>query len=467
MDRKGKLKKFTIITLGCKVNQYESEALEMVLSDMGHVPFDPRWIDGQKLSPQKLSDVYIINTCTVTGKAAMQSRQAIRKAIRLNPDALIIVTGCYAQTQPEVIAGMEGVDFVAGHREKSMIPDLISTLSKNKAARAMISVQDIFSENLFQDMPATPSGNRTRPFLKIQDGCNAYCSYCIVPYARGKSRSLSPESVLKKIGELKRKGYHETVLTGIHLGAYGRDLSPQTSLYELLLQIRDLQLIDRVRLSSIEPRELNDDIIDLAVKWDGLCSHFHIPLQSGDDEILNKMNRPYQRDFVRDLVFNINEKLPDAAIGMDCMMGFPGETHEGFRNTYELIQILPVSYLHVFPFSPRKGTSAWDFPGKVPSGQIKERCRLMRSLGFEKKTGFFEKFVGEKLKVLVEHRRDPFTGMLKAMSSNYIPVFMDGPDHLKNTTGEVMVTRVSKKLMVYGKSLTVFWKHNQDNGMIE
>jgi threonylcarbamoyladenosine tRNA methylthiotransferase MtaB len=454
MDRGRKPVKFTVITLGCKVNQYESEALEKVLSDMGHTPCDPRWINGQKLSPQKASDIYIINTCTVTGKAAMQSRQVIRQAVRSNPDGIVIVTGCYAQTQPEVIADISGVDFVAGHREKGQIPNLIFSLSKNDETPTMVSVQDIFSETLFEDMPATPMGNRTRPFLKIQDGCSACCTYCIVPYARGKSRSMPSVQVLDKIRELKNSGYHETVLTGIHLGGYGHDLLPKTDLYDLLLQIRDLELIDRVRLSSIEPRELNNKIIDLAVEWDGLCSHFHIPLQSGDNDILRKMNRPYQREFFRDLVLKINDKLPHAAIGIDCLIGFPGETREAFCNTYDLLETLPVSYLHVFPFSSREGTPAWDYSEKVGAGQVKDRCRKLRSLGNEKKKRFFEKFVGKQLSVLVEQQREISTGLLKAMSSNYIPLLMDGTDDLKNSIQTVTMNRVSENLMVYGKHLT-------------
>jgi threonylcarbamoyladenosine tRNA methylthiotransferase MtaB len=450
MDLKRKPVKFTIVTLGCKVNQYESEALEKKMADMGHLPCDPRWINGQTLSQQKASDIYIINTCTVTRKAAMQSRQVIRQAVRSNPDALVVVTGCYAQTESEVIADINGVDYVVGHSEKNQIADLIFSLPKKNETQAQVAVQDICSETLFQDMPATPMGTRTRPFLKIQDGCGSYCSYCIVPYARGKSRSMLPEQVLDKIRELKHNGYHETVLTGIHLGAYGQDLSPQISLYELLVQIRDLELIDRLRLSSIEPRELNDKIIDLAVEWDGFCPHFHIPLQSGDDNILKKMNRPYQREFFRDLVFKINSKLPHAAIGIDCLMGFPGETHEAFRNTYELIEILPVSYLHVFPFSPREGTPAWDYSEKVGTLQIKDRCQAMRLLGNEKKKRFYEKFVGKQLNVLVEQQRETSNGLLKAMSLNYIPLFMDGHDKLKNSIQTVTVSKVSDNFMVYG-----------------
>jgi threonylcarbamoyladenosine tRNA methylthiotransferase MtaB len=451
MDRKRKSIKFSIITLGCKVNQYESEAIEKVLSDMGHTPCDPRWINGKRLSQQKVSDVYIINTCTVTRKAAMQSRQVIRQTIRANPDALVIVTGCYAQTQPEVIAEISGVDFVAGHREKSRISELIFSLSKSNDTPAMMSVQDIGREMLFQDMPATPIGSRTRPFLKIQDGCNARCTYCIVPYARGKSRSMPQEQVLNKISELKSSGHHETVLTGIHLGAYGQDLSPQTRLHELLLQIRDMELIDRVRLSSIEPKELNDKIIDLAVGWEGFCPHFHIPLQSGDNDILRKMNRPYQREFFRDLVLNIKDKLPHASIGVDCLIGFPGETDKAFHSTYELVESLPVSYLHVFPFSPREGTPAWSYSDKVEVGKVRERCRAMRSLGNEKKKRVFEQFVGKQLNVLVEQNREPSTGMLKSMSLNYIPVLIQGSDDLKNSIQMVTITSISENLMVYGK----------------
>lgn len=436
--------KFSIITLGCKVNQYESEALEQFLSDMGHVSCDPEGIKEGCHPHSKTCDVCIVNTCAVTQKAAMQSRQAVRRAIRSNPGALMIVTGCYAQSHPEKIAGISGVNCVLGHLEKANLHNHMGALLENKNDVPMISVQNIYSVSSFQDMPATPAGTRTRPFLKIQDGCSAFCTYCIVPYARGKSRSLASEKVLEKIRVLKNKGFHEVVLTGIHLGAYGKDLYPKTGLYELLLQIRQLNIIRRVRLSSVEPNELSPKIIELASQWKGLCSHFHIPLQSGDNDILKRMNRPYRREFFRDLVFNIRDRLPHAAIGADCLAGFPGETPEAFNNTYELIANIPVTYLHVFPFSPRKATPAWAYPGKISAPKIKERCLKMRVLGAEKKKKFFEKFLGKKLNVVVEHQRDRGSGLLKAMSSNYIPVLIEGPDELKNTMQSVTVTGVWK-----------------------
>ncbi len=444
MDCGRKPIKFSILTLGCKVNQYESEALQKFFSDMGHGSCDSEGIKKGCHSLSKACDIYIVNTCAVTQKAAMQSRQAIRRAIRLNPEALMIVTGCYAQICPEKIADISGVDCVLGHLEKANLYNHMAALLENRNIVPMISVENIHSVSSFQDMPATPAGSRTRPFLKIQDGCSACCTYCIVPYARGKSRSLPSGKVLEKIRVLHNKGFHEVVLTGIHLGAYGQDLWPKTGLYDLLLQIRELNLIRRVRLSSIEPNELSPEIIELASQWEGLCSHFHIPLQSGDNDILKRMNRPYRREFFQDLVFNIRDQLPHAAIGADCLAGFPGETQEAFNNTHDLIANLPVTYLHVFPFSPRKGTPAWSYSEKIPAPEIKKRCLKMRVLGAEKKREFFEKFLGKKLDVVVEHQRDKGSGLLKAMSSNYIPVLIAGPDELKNTMQSVKVTGLWK-----------------------
>ena len=442
--------RFSIITLGCKVNQYESEALEQFLEDMGHIPCDSRWIIGKRLPESKTSDVCIVNTCAVTKKAAMQSRQVVRQAIRSNPGALIVVTGCYAQIRPNEILEISGVHAVVGHCKKGDLFNYIRALMENKNSTPIVAVQNVHVTEFFQDMPVTPSGSRTRPFLKIQDGCNSFCTYCIVPYARGKSRSLPFQQVLEKVRELKNKGFHEIVLTGIHLGAYGQDLSPGTTLYDLLMRIRELSLIHRVRLSSIEPVELNNNIIDLSAEWQGLCPHFHIPLQSGDNSILKKMNRPYQREYFQDLVLNIREKVPHAAIGVDCLLGFPGETSDAFGNTYDLIRKLPVAYLHVFPFSPREGTPAWGYPGKISPREIKIRTRNMRLLGAEKKKHFYENFIGKRLEVVVEKRCNQDPGLLKTMSSNYIPVFIDGPDEVKNTIQSVTVTRISEDSMVLG-----------------
>jgi threonylcarbamoyladenosine tRNA methylthiotransferase MtaB len=431
--------KFAITTLGCKVNQYESDAIAQRLKDLGCVPAgadDP-------------ADLCIINTCAVTGKAAMQSRQAVRQFIRSNPQAQIVVTGCYAQTEPYELKKIGGIHRIIGHGDKHHIPDIVLSDEKTVSPPALVR-RNILSENHYQQIPVTVFGNRTRPFLKIQDGCDAFCTYCIVPYARGKSRSMPLESVLKNIRCLKDAGFHEVVLTGVHLGAYGLDLSPQTSLTNLLVRIRDLHAIDRVRLSSIEPFELTQDIVDLVAESEIFCNHFHIPLQSGDDHILEKMHRDYTPSFFEDLIYRIKERIPGAAVGVDILIGFPGETENAFENTYSLIEKLPVTYLHVFPFSPRPGTPADNYPQKVPAKSIKARCEKMRRLGDEKKKAFYKTFTGKTVRVLIEGKRDNATGLLKGVTSNYIPVHVHGEDTLFNTLVQVTIEKIKKNQTVFG-----------------
>jgi threonylcarbamoyladenosine tRNA methylthiotransferase MtaB len=258
------------------------------------------------------------------------------------------------------------------------------------------------------------------------------------------------ENVLLNIKQLKQAGYREVVLTGVHLGAYGLDLSPKTGLTELLHRIGDTHPIDRVRLSSIEPHELTDDLIHLVAKADIFCHHFHLPLQSGDDLILKKMHRPYTRSLFRNQIVKINELLPDAAIGVDTLIGFPGETEKAFENTYSLIHELPVTYLHVFPFSARKGTPASSYPQQVDSKTIKARCKKMRRLGHVKKKEFYKKFTGKPVEILIEDKRDKFTGLLKGISSNYIPVHVTGEDILKNTLAHVRIDSVKIDNNVFG-----------------
>ena len=435
---------FTITTLGCKVNQYESDAIAQYLKDSG-------WSSTQ---PTEKADWCIINTCTVTQKAAMQSRQAARQAIRNNPGARIIVTGCYAQIEPDEIKKIEGVHAIIGHADKHKIPEMISSANKKDLQYPLCVVRDILREPDFQQIPVTAFGNRTRPFLKIQDGCNTFCSYCIVPYARGPSRSLATEDVLKNINKLQQAGYHEVVLTGVHLGAYGLDLAPRTDLYTLLSRIQTSSPIDRVRLSSIEPLELTSDIIKLVADSDRFCHHFHIPLQSGDDRILQKMNRPYSSSFFRDLIFQIRASIPDAAIGVDVLIGFPGETEAAFENTYVLIKKLPITYLHVFPFSARAGTPASRYPHKVPSTIIKTQSEKMRRLGSNKKRDFYQKFIGQDIEVLIEGQRNASTGLSKGLTSNYIPVFTDSENDLENTLVQVRIEKMLNNNSLFGTIVT-------------
>ena len=344
------MKSFYIKTLGCKVNRYESDGIATELEENGF----------KKAKTIKDAQICIINTCTVTSKAGMQSRQAIRKIINSNPSAEIIVTGCHAQIEPEKIKAIENVDKIVSHKDKFQISNAVLS-----GTYLPFPESNRCQDSVFRSFKHTVKGEMTRAYLKIQDGCNSYCSYCIIPYARGKSRSMSENEVITNLKSLYSKGFNEAILTGIHLGAWGRDLPQISSLSELFQKIIKEKKIPRIRISSIEPNELTDDIIGFTTENSRLCDHFHIPLQSGDDHILKMMKRPYDTAFFKDLIGKINKKLPMASLGLDVIAGFPGETKEHFENTYSFIKKLQISYLHVFPYSPRKGTKAYDFPLKI------------------------------------------------------------------------------------------------------
>ena len=403
--------KFALATLGCKVNQYESAGLIEELKKKGyvHVPFNTH------------ADIYIVNTCTVTGKTDYQSRQLIRRAHRNNPSASIIVTGCYAQIASEDLAILPGVKAIVGTEHKAAIPDMIETITN---VEQQIIVSDIRLKAKYTDLTVSKFPGHTRAFLKIQDGCDAFCSYCIIPYARGRSRSLPEEEVMQRIKTLSGSGYREIVLTGIHLGNYGYDLSPQTGLLNLLKKIEQSQTIERLRLSSIEPMEITNELIDHIRASQTICRHLHVPLQSGDDSVLQLMNRAYTVDLFRERIETIMDAIPEMAIGVDVIVGFPGEGEQEFNNTRTFIERLPVAYLHVFPYSQRPGTAASTLPGQVHGSLKKERGKLLRDIGKKKRVDYNKKFIEKELSVLVEDTTDRETGLMKGFSDNYIPVLI-------------------------------------------
>ncbi len=431
-----------IATLGCKVNQFESEALMSALEERGYglVPFG------------KWADITIINTCTVTHRADFQSRQMIRRAIRSNPNSLVIVTGCYSQVAPEALAGIEGVQYLLGNKEKNQIPDLLPLMQKGELPQ--IQVSDIQKEAVFWDIPLHSFHHHTRAFLKIQDGCNARCSYCVVPNARGPSRSLPPDQLSEHLRVLKEKRFKEVVLTGIHIGSYGMDLTPPFPLEKLLRRIEERETPDRIRLSSIEPLDFSAGLISFLSQSAKVCPHLHIPVQSGDDDILRGMNRNYNRSFLTGLIQELHQKIPTLAIGADVIVGFPGETEEKFQHTYELIESLPFSYLHIFPFSKRRGAPASQFSGRVDEAVIKKRAEKMRELGKQKRQAFHRQFLHQELRVLVEDRQEKETGRRKGFSRNYIPVSVfpecvsqENPDWI-NQECPVMVTELTERGLV-------------------
>ncbi|MEW6334649.1 MAG: tRNA (N(6)-L-threonylcarbamoyladenosine(37)-C(2))-methylthiotransferase MtaB [Thermodesulfobacteriota bacterium] len=406
--------KVALTTLGCKVNQCDSAGIAAAIAARGItlVPFEAH------------ADCYVVNTCTVTGRTDAQSRRLIRGAIRRNPAAAVLVTGCYAQRAPEELARMPGVRIVAGNGEKVRLAELLEKLAAGKDPQ--VQVGNIRNEKRFASLGATVVPGHTRAFLKIQDGCDARCSYCIVPRVRGGSRSLPPEEVEQGIAALAGRDIREVVLSGIHLGAYGRDLVPATDLTGIVTRIAERQPVGRLRLSSIEPREVTAELLALMGSSGILCRHLHIPLQSGDDGILTAMNRDYNAAFYRDLVRKVLAAVPGIAVGIDVMVGFPGETDKAFANTLRLVEELPVAYLHVFPFSRRPGTPAAALPGEVPDAEKKRRVERLRTLGAEKRQAFAGTFIGAPLAVLIEGKKDPSTGCLTGFSDNYIPVLCRG-----------------------------------------
>lgn len=356
-----KKKTFYIESLGCKVNQYESDGIAAQLETHGF----------SRARKGRPADICIVNTCAVTSRAGMQSRQETRKLIREHPDATVIVTGCHAQTDPEQFRKISGVDFIVCHQDKNLIP---AFLTREPPEKNLFEFRkpEYGKSACFWGFDRPVSGKMTRAYLKIQDGCNQFCNYCIIPYARGTSVSMPFDQVMAHISGLNRLGFKEVILTGINTGLYGLDLKPETSLTQLLKVLDETQPVDQIRISSIEPNEITDDLIHMARPGHILCDHFHIPLQAGDNGVLSRMKRPYSVEQFSQIIHSIHETLPHAGIGLDVIMGFPGETDKAFENTYKLVAALPVSYLHVFPYSPRKGTPAWHFTPKVPSDTAKK-----------------------------------------------------------------------------------------------
>ena len=400
--------KIAITTLGCKINQYDSAVIQNRL-EVNHsfVPFDEH------------ADCYVINTCTVTDRADWQARQLVRRAKRLNPAAKVLVTGCYAQVNPEEVARVAGVDGVVG---LNRLDDLLRLVAAPLTGATQIAVSDVKRERGVAVLGTRALPGHTRAFLKIQEGCNYTCTYCIIPTARGLSRSVTPREVMEQVKQLADGGYKEVVLTGIHLGGYGHDLSPKIDLTALVEMIADSGLMARLRLSSLDPREVPDRLLDLVAGSEVICPHLHICAQAGDDSILKAMRRNYDTAYYRDLLARVRERLPDAALGSDIIVGFPGESDAQFENSLEYFASLPLTYFHVFPYSSRRTTAAAELPEQVSNLVKKSRSRRMRELGMHKKLDFYSRFVGQRASVLLEEKIDRASGAQRGFTRNYLSV---------------------------------------------
>jgi len=431
------MSQFFVQNFGCRATLADAAAIESQLRSRGYLRSDA----------SATADVVVLNTCTVTAAADQDARRAIRKIRQSNPDARIIVTGCYAQGAPEEIAALEGVAWVVGNAYQAEISRLAAQPEPKAARRACQAAEFFPLAQLASDMPrptASPariltsnlrsaqpipfalpdaaaiSAGRTRPTLKIQDGCDHHCAYCIIPSVRGRSRSLRPDAVVRAVHELADAGYREIVLSGINLGGYGQDLSPRASLRELLARLLEETSAERLRLSSIEPVDVTHELIAIFAESDRLAPHFHMPLQSGSDRILRAMRRWYRAEHYARRVEYLRARLPDAAIGADVIAGFPGESEDDHRATVDLIASMPLTYLHVFSFSPRPGTEAARMDAQVPSHLIRRRATELRSLADEKRKSFREAQAGKLLRVLtLETCGSDWTA---ALSGNYLQV---------------------------------------------
>ena len=421
--------RIAITTLGCKINQYDSAVIQSRLEEKhSFVPFDER------------ADCYLINTCTVTDRADSEARQLVRRAKRLNPAAKVLVTGCYAQVNSQEVAEVPGVDYVVG---LNRLDDLLNFVETVPAGPAQIAVSDVKRERGVPVLGTRALPGHTRAFLKIQEGCNYSCTYCIIPTARGLSRSVSPGEVMAQVRQLAGAGYKEIVLTGIHLGGYGHDLNPKVDLTGLVEIIADSGVIPRLRLSSLDPREVPGRLLDLIAASAIVCPHLHICAQAGNDEILKQMRRNYDTIYYRDLLARVRARLPEAALGSDIIVGFPGESDAQFDGSLEYFGSLPLTYFHVFPYSSRRGTVAAALADHVSGPVKKARAQLMRQLGARKRHDFCSSFLGRRVSVLVEDKFDGMTGFRRGFSRNYLPVNLPAGADVSNREVSVELNGLS------------------------
>ncbi|MFP4605646.1 MAG: tRNA (N(6)-L-threonylcarbamoyladenosine(37)-C(2))-methylthiotransferase MtaB [Bacteroidales bacterium] len=399
------MRKVAFHTLGCKLNFAETSTISRSFIDKGY----------EKVGFGEKADIYVINTCSVTNKADKKSQQAVNKARKNNPKAKIIVVGCYAQLQPGEVAEIPGVDLVLGSDEKFKVTEYIDTLENKKNS------EKIFACGMEQSAEYYPSysvGDRTRSFLKIQDGCDYPCSYCTIPKARGKSRNPDIDSILKQAEKIGMSGVKEIILTGVNIGDFGK--STGQSFFELIKELEKVNNIQRYRISSIEPNLLSDEIIQFVASSKKFMPHFHIPLQSGNNEILAKMRRRYNKELFEEKINKINDALPHAFIGVDVIVGFPGESEALFNKTYDFLKSLNTAYYHVFSFSARPGTPAAEMKGQVPGNIIHDRSKKVQKLAEEKQKAFYNKHIGTKRYVLFEKALK--NKMISGFTDNYIKV---------------------------------------------
>lgn len=419
-------------TLGCRVNQYDTDSMRGLFLAQGFkdVPYD------------ETADVYIINTCSVTQMGEKKSRQLIRRAKKHNPNAVVVVTGCYAQLDSELLAAMDGVSAVVGTNEKKQVVTIVEDLLQHPEQQAITAVHNVRQSEAFEEIPLYPSAvEHTRADLKIQEGCNNFCTFCIIPYTRGALKSRQPDAVIAEAKRLVAFGFKELVLTGIHLGAYGKELPDKPSLALILRRLVEETDVKRIRLGSLESIEVDEDLIDVMNSSDRICPHLHLPLQSGSDAILKAMNRHYTKAEFIDLIADLRTRIHGLTISTDLILGFPGETDELFAETLETLKLLKFSHIHAFPYSPRQGTPAATMKDQVDMAVKKHRVEIVNTLSAQQKTAVLQGMVGKDALVLLEkqdgivgegfsenYERVRVTGLTKPCEGAIIPVYLEQVD---------------------------------------
>ena len=430
------MKKAASFALGCKVNQYESEAIAELFAEKGY----------EIVGIDEEADVYVINTCTVTNFGDKKSRQLIRKVKRQNENAIVAVVGCYAQTAPRELMKVEGVNLVIGTKDRAQIVEMVENYKAENGVENHVS--DIMKERVFEPLSIQKLSNRTRAYLKIQDGCSQYCSYCIIPYARGPIRSRDPRDVLAEVKRLAENGFKEVVLTGIHVASYGKDRH-DTSLLEILRQVHEVEGIERIRFSSIEPNVVTEEFARAMAELPKVCDHFHLSLQSGCDKTLKEMNRKYDTEKYRQAAATLRKYLPEVALTTDIIVGFPGETEEDFQASYAFAREIGFAKIHVFPYSPKKGTPAAARKDQLLNGVKSERSHKLMELSDKMADAFIQAYVGREVEVLYE--RAIGEGLYEGHTTNYIKVKATSE---KDLTNQICKTRITKAEMeeLFGKA---------------
>ena len=430
------MKKIAFTTLGCKVNMYDTEAMTELFAEKGY----------EIVEFEDYADIYVINTCTVTNFGDKKSRQIIRRAKRSNPQGIIVATGCYAQVAPKELEDIEGINIIIGTKDRSKVVEIIEDYSISDGVKNCVS--DIMGEKEFEPLKISRLTNRTRAYIKIQEGCNRYCTYCIIPYARGPVRSRKPQEVIAEVERLAQNGFKEVVLTGIHVASYGLDLGNIT-LADIIEKVCNVSGIERVRFSSMEPKAITDDFVERMAKQPKVCHHYHLSLQSGCDRTLKRMNRRYSSEEYFEACQRLRAKFSDVAVTTDIIVGFPGETDEDFNESMEFAKKVKLAKIHVFPYSPKKGTPAERMTEQVAPEIKSDRTGQMLKVSEELNREFLNDYIGEEMEVLFETTDKD--GYFEGHTSNYIKVLVKTDENLSNKIIKVRIKSVKCEETVIGE----------------